>query len=243
MPDVTKGDFEIVEEGKRQAISTFSLVRIPVDRSLSTGLARETVEPDVVSNRVAVSGHIFLLLLDDLQTDPCRTHFVRQTAREFIERHVSANDMVAVAFTSGRSNAQDFTTSRTRLAAAIDRFSGVKLKGKTAAVIEAKDMNREVLDLRSRLRPPPPPEDPYAPERMMRAKASLEVLERMSEYLGGIRGRRKALVYLGEGIDHDLVDLVEINRPTVQRDVAGVRERMRDTIAAATRANVRHRFL
>jgi VWFA-related protein len=238
VPDLVKEDFEVIEEGKRQAISTFNLVRIPVDRSLSTGLARETVEPDVVSNRAAFSGRIFLLLLDDLQTDLSRTHFVRQTAREFIERHVSANDLVAVTFTSGRSSAQDFTTNRVRLTAAIDRFSGVKLKGKTAAMIEAKDLNRNVLDSRTQQRPPPPLDDPYAAERMMRAKASLEVLERMSEYLAGIRGRRKALVYLGEGIDHELVEQVVIDRPSVQNDVAGVRERMRDAIAAATRANV-----
>ena len=40
VPDLAKEDFEIIEEGKRQAISTFSLVRIPVDRAMEVMLER-----------------------------------------------------------------------------------------------------------------------------------------------------------------------------------------------------------
>lgn len=235
--DLSQDDFRLVEEGKPQAISTFSLVRIPVDRTLSTGVARLDVEPDVATNRQPFDGRIFLLLLDDLQTDLSRTPFVRTAARAFVERHVSDNDLVAVTFTGSRSDAQDFTSSRSRLVAAIDRFTGRKLKSKTAARIEQRDTTRYVLEI-SPLKPPPPPEDPYAPERLLHARSSLAVLERMSEYLGGIRGRRKALVYIGEGIDHDLVEKIEIDRPTIRNDLAGVRESMRDAVAAATRANV-----
>lgn len=236
--DLTKDEFLIVEEGKSQALSAFSLVRIPVDRTLSTGVAREPVEPDVATNRRAFDGRIFMLLLDDLQTDLSRTHFVRQTAREFVERHVSDNDLVAVTFTGSRSDAQDFTRSRARLVAAIERFSGRKLKSKTAAMIEAKDMTRNVLELSPPAQPPPPPEDPYAAARHLHARSSLALLQQMSEYLGGIRGRRKVLVYVGEGIDHELVDPVAINLATISRDTAAVRESMREAVAAATRANV-----
>jgi VWFA-related protein len=234
VPDLKQEDFELVEEGKRQTITTFSLVNIPVDRSLSTGLARQAVEPDVTSNRQPFNGRIFLLLLDDYQTDLSRTPFVRKAAREFVEKHVSSTDLVAVVHTSGRKNGQDFTTSRTRLLAAIDSFSGTKLRSKTAAMSEDEDMTRNVMKTASNVIP----QDPYATERMIHAKASAEVIQRMSEYLSGIRGRRKALVYFGEGIDHELIDVVQIDAPTVQRDTAGVREAMRNAVAAATRANV-----
>jgi VWFA-related protein len=232
--DLKKENFLVVEEGKAQAISTFSVVNIPVERSLSTGLAREAVEPDVVSNRQPFNGRIFMLLLDDLQTDLSRTPFVRQAVREFVERHVSDQDLVAITFTGIRSDAQDFTTSRSRLLAAVDSFSGTKLRSKAAAMSEDQDMTRLVMKTESTQLP----QDPYVNERMVHAKASANVLQRMSEYLAGIRGRRKSLVYFGEGIDHELIDPVRIGDPTVQRDTAGVRQAMRDAVAAATRANV-----
>ncbi len=99
-------------------------------------------------------------------------------------------------------------------------------------------MTKNVLDLSPPGQPPPSPEDPYAAERHLHARSSLAVLERLSEYLGGIRGRRKVLVYVGEGIEHELVDVIDVNRVTISRDTAGVRESMRDAVAAATRANV-----
>ncbi len=104
--DLTRDDFRIVEEGKPQAIAAFTLVRIPIDRTLSTGVVRQQVEPDAASNRQAFDGRIFMLLLDDLQTDLTRTPFVRKAAREFVERHVSDNDLVAVTFTGSRSDAR-----------------------------------------------------------------------------------------------------------------------------------------
>jgi VWFA-related protein len=235
--NLSRDDFRVVEEGKPQAISTFSLVRIPIERRDSTGVERDAPEPDVATNRRAFDGRIFMLLLDDLQTDLSRTHFVRTAARAFVERHVSDNDLVAVTFTGSRSDAQDFTSSRSRLVAAIDRFAGRKLKSKTAAMIEQKDMARNVLQL-SPDKKAADPEDPYAAERHLHARSSLGVLERMSGYLGGIHGRRKALVYFGEGIDHELVDKLVVDRPSISQDVAAVRQSMRDAVAAATRANV-----
>lgn len=235
--DLAKDDFRIVEEGKPQAIAAFNLVRIPIERTLSTGLAGALVEPDVATNREGFDGRIFMLLLDDLQTDLSRTPFVRKAAREFVERHVSGNDLVAVTFTGSRSDAQDFTGSRARLVAAIDRFTGRKLKSKTAAMIEEDDMTKNVMEL-SPDKKPRVSEDPYAAERHLHARSSLSVLQTMADYLGGIRGRRKGLIYVGEGIDHELVDVIDVGRVTIKRDTAGVRESMRDAVAAATRANV-----
>jgi VWFA-related protein len=234
VPDLTRDDFQVIEEGKPQQIAAFAMMHIPVAPPAPGRAGSPTIEPDAVSNHQPFEGRIFLLLLDDLQTDITRTRFVREAAREFIEQHVAPNDVVAVAFTSGRSMGQDFTASRARLRAAIDRFSGNKLMSRTAAMIREKDMTREVL----KAGPPPPVRDPYETERMVHARASLSVVAQMSEFLGGIRGRRKALVYFGEGIDHELVDVVNVDQATVQRDTAGVRQAMRDAVAAATRSNV-----
>jgi VWFA-related protein len=230
---LTRDDFQVIEEGKPQQITAFSMVHIPVERLGPVRSKSAVMEPDVASNHAPFDGRIFLLLLDDLQTAASRTPFVRRAARDFVEQHVAANDLVAVSFTSGRSMGQDFTTSRARLLAAVDRFTGTKLTSRTAAMIQEAAMTQNVL----KTKPPPRPRDPYEFEREVHATTSLRVLERMSEFLSGIRGRRKALVYFGEGIDHELMGVIDPDGVD-QRDTGSVTAAMRDAVAAATRSNV-----
>ena len=215
-------DFQVLEEGRPQQIAGFSMVRVPVEPSPAPSIpALHTPEPDAFSNEVTFNGRLFLLLLDDLHTDLSRTRFVRKAAREFIERHVAPNDLVAITLTSGRSTGQDFTSSRARLLAAIERFTGSKLQSPTAAMIETKSMEWYILETETpssrELR------DPYKSEREVRTLGALRTLELMSEFLGGIRGRRKALLYFGEG------------SPVESTEIVDARQR---AIAAATRANV-----
>jgi VWFA-related protein len=234
VPGLTRDDFRVIEDGQPQAITAFSMMHIPVERPPVVHPGRAAVEPDSASNHVPFDGRIFLLLLDDLQTAPSRTSFVRRAARDFIERHVAANDLVAVSFTSGQSMGQDFTASRGRLLAAVDRFTGHKLTSKAAAMIQHEYMTRQVLKT---TKPPPRARDPYEIEREVHATTSLRVLERMSEFLSGIRGRRKALVYFGEGIDHELMDVIDPEGLELS-DTGSVRAAMRDAVGMATRSNV-----
>ena len=233
VPGLTKEDFQVIEEGKPQTIAAFDLVRIPVDPTPPPLSPIISPEPDTVTNREPFTGRLFLLLLDDLQTDVSRTQIVRKAARDFIERHQGANDLVAVAFTSGRSAGQDFTGQRSRLVAAVDRFTGVKLPSATKS--KAEDL---VLELMKPVEVQQPPQDRFEAERALRAKSSLNSLRTLSEYLAGIRGRRKVLVYLGEGVDYDFVDPIEPNVMTIARDVGGITSALRDAASAATRGNV-----
>ena len=58
-------------------------------------------------------------------------------ARELIEKHFAPNDMAAITYTSGRTDgAQEFTSDRAALLAAIDKFQGRKLR---STVIEKAD--------------------------------------------------------------------------------------------------------
>ena len=54
----------------------------------------------------------------------------------------------------------------------------------------------------------------------------------MADYLAGVRGRRKAVVYFSEGIDYDIDNTIQ------NRYASEVRDEMQSAIAAATRANV-----
>ena len=66
---------------------------------------RQEIDPDVRSNTDGPVGRIYVLLLDDLHTAFQRSNEVRRMARQFIERSVGANDLVAVVHSSGRAEA------------------------------------------------------------------------------------------------------------------------------------------
>ena len=69
-------------------------------------------------------------------------------------------------------------------------------------------------------------------ERGHRAQQVLGALKRLAEVMGGIRGRRKAIVMFSEGIDYPIYDIFGSQAATT------VMMATRDAIAAAARANV-----
>ena len=78
-----------------------------------------------------------MIVLDDLDISPLRTALVKKSAREFVERHFGANDLAAVVYTSGRTDAtQDFTNDRALLLAAIDKFVGRRLRSAAVEALE-----------------------------------------------------------------------------------------------------------
>jgi VWFA-related protein len=200
--DLTKDDFQVSEGGTAQSITAFSRVDVPIERPDPPLFRRVVVEPDVRSNRDAFNGRVFLIVMDDLQTDFRRTSRTAAAARQFVRRYVGANDMVAVVTTGGSTGAaQEFTSSQARLIAAIDKFMGQK--------------GHDSIDM----------------ERVMKARNTYETLKGAVEFLAPVHGRRKAIIWFGEGVDYD------IGNPSV-RDADVVRTAMTSVITAANRANV-----
>jgi VWFA-related protein len=225
--DLTRDEFQILEEGKPQTISVFSKVDIPVERADPPLFAASPIEPDVRSNREEFNGRVFVIVLDDVQVDVRRTPRVKAAVRQFIQRSLGVNDMAAIVQTGGRlSGSQDFTSSRRLLLAALDKFAGQKLPSATLGKIDDYYRNREMRGAGEK------PQDPDDMQRGYNARRTLGTLKNVAEYMSGIRGRRKAVVWIGEGIDYDINNVFE------SRDASTVLEETRDVIAAATRANV-----
>src|SRR5262245_30565790 len=123
--DLTEKDFQIFEDKAPQAIKVFTRVNLPVERQDAPLFKTSPIEPDVSSNRDEFNGRVFVLVLDDLQTDFRRSTRVRAAARQFVERYIGANDLAAVVYTGGVSDhGQEFTNSRARLIASVNKFSG-----------------------------------------------------------------------------------------------------------------------
>src|SRR4029078_347456 len=67
--------------------------------------------------------------------------------------------------------------------------------------------------------------------RYNNARNSLRTLKNISDFMAGMRGRRKAVVYFSEGINYNLFD--PINNP----HATDVQHELRDLAAAAPRSN------
>ncbi len=124
-------DFQISEDGKPQRIQTFGMVDIPVRPArppLYLGPEAIPIDPDVSSNRQALDGRLYLIVLDDYHVAPLRTQNARNLARRFVLEKLGPDDQAAVVVTSGLLDAtQEFTSNRRLLLEAIERFTGQKV--------------------------------------------------------------------------------------------------------------------
>jgi VWFA-related protein len=222
--DLTAADFVLLEDGKPQTIQSFSRVNaaFPVP---TVAVEAPTVAPDVRSNVAGFSGRVYLLVLDDLQTTPLLAPQTRAGARNFVERYLTDTDIAAVVFTSGRTAAaQDFTSDRRRLLAAINKFSGTRLTSlavSSGEVDQSQSGGRRQADVSG----------PNDIERASAARNSLDALRRYARMLEPSPGRRRALIYFSEGLDYDISAFANSN-------AAMILDATRAVIAAAARANI-----
>ena len=141
---------------------------------------------------------------------------------------MGANDTAAIVYTSGRSDvAQEFTNSQRRLLNAVDKFMGRKLRSSTLERLDEEQRTRGTRQQGDRI------DDPFDQERAMTARTTLDSLRNLSNYLAGISGRRKAIIYFSEGVDYDIYDVF-----STSGGASAVLQASRDAVAAATRANV-----
>ena len=239
--DLNSDDFEIYEDGQLQAATVFSLVDLPVVQPFTPANADAPIEPDVRATTGAFDGRLYILLLDDLHTSITRTSHVRDVAGEFIDEYLGVGDLGAVIFTSGRQEAgQVLTGSRRLLKEAIDRFQGRKLPSAGAEKLalhitrqnlligdEEQQRTNEGLQAARTIR------DPFDQERAFNVRRALQSIETLSNWLGDVQGRRKALLFFSEGFDYD------VYQPFNQgREGMSLIHETREATAAAQRANV-----
>jgi VWFA-related protein len=237
--DLTLDDFEVREDGRPQKITAFSTINIPIERADRPLFGSAPIEPDVRTNS-GTEGRIYMIVLDDLHTTFTTTPRVKAALRNFIEEDFGTNDLAAVVFTSGGQAGTEFTNSRRQLLAAIDRFSGRNLQPEALAIAEALG-NRPPDEFRSGARGSGAanpsdlsgiPGDPFEQERAYNARTTLTQIRKLAEFMEGIRGRRKTLLLISEGISYDILDVFANSSAGLVHDLA------KDAAAAATRANV-----
>ena len=141
-------------------------------------------------------------MLDDLHTDFTRTPRVKAAARRFIEQNFGTNDLAAVVFTGRGEDAQDFTNDQRLLLRAIDKFQ----RPEAAVGHDQQAAGRA----RQPRRPATlgPGDDNDEQERAFRARNAMATIRRLAEFMAGVRGRRKAMLLVGEGVDYNIYEAV-----------------------------------
>ncbi len=245
-------DFQVLEDGKPQKVQAFGLVDIPNTRPrkpLYLDPGAPPIEPDVAVNKQVLDGRLYLVVLDDYHVAPLRSQNVKNLARRFVLEKLGPDDQAAVVVTSGLlRGSQDFTQNRRLLLEAIDNFVGQKLP--SSAVLRNEKMSRAMdgkgqpvddtgdpttVDATNRFVP-----DDLATERTFQARQALNSLRSIVEWMSAIQGRRKALIYISEGVDYNLYDIFTGGDPTIFNfeNFNMVQTETWDTISAASRSNV-----
>jgi VWFA-related protein len=243
---LTRNDFEVFEDGKPQKIDMFSLVEIPVEKTERFLVSNRPVSTDSRSNREPFAGRLYVIVLDDQDVSVMRTSQTKKAARQFVEQYMGANDLAAVIHTSGRTDAaQEFTSNKDLLLAAIDKFVGRRMRSLT---LERLDQYYQTIAMQPTSDSPSSDNqsqptdvgghgrlsDPSDFERGFRATGVLDTLKNTSEFLASVRGRRKAVVFFSEGIDYPITDLFGSANAT------DVIRATRDAVTMAARANVNY---
>jgi VWFA-related protein len=226
---LTVDDFEILEDGEPQTIDAFTYVNIPIERAERPLFAAEPITPDVQSN-TEVEGRVYVFVLDSYHIDPTRSLRVKTSLRKFVEGNMGVNDVAAVVFLGGSpEDGQDFTRDPRLLLVSIDKFFGRKLSSPTA--VRTQEFNRPAVQALLETGRAGLLQDPLEFERTYRAREAMDTIAKLAEFMEGVRGRRKTMILVSEGLLFNVYD-------PFSASASAVLDESRDAIAAATRANV-----
>jgi VWFA-related protein len=119
VPDLGIRDFEVLQDGRRQTIST--LAYVPAD-DLSPFTSGGTTPPGVVRSPSANEvRRTIAIVVDDLGLSFESTYRVREMLQKFVDREVRPGDLVAILRTgAGMGTLQQFTIDRRMLRAAVE---------------------------------------------------------------------------------------------------------------------------
>jgi VWFA-related protein len=118
--DLTAGDFELKEDGKRQEISNCAFV--PTEIPKATPGPSETAAAPAAQPQAGEVQRTVALVVDDLALDMQSIVTVRNGLATFVEKQIQPGDLVSVVRTgSGTGALQQFTTDKRILRAAVDR--------------------------------------------------------------------------------------------------------------------------
>jgi VWFA-related protein len=245
---LTRDDFEVYQDGKKQPVALVNLIEHPIPTTLTPP---ETLpaDPDVATNAGANEGRIYVLVLDGLHITERNRLKVVSAARLFVEQYLGDTDMMAVLHIGGTAPySQDVTRSRARLLASIDKFRASNMLPSESRTISETSQGTQISvtnDDGSTTTTSLIVADLFENERALQTTQTLSALEQISNRLGTIRGRRKALIFISEGFTSpqgtstqsiDAVDQINASRSRALADQ--IERSLQDATRAAALGDV-----
>lgn len=118
--NLTKDDFEVLEDNRPQAISFFSVENI--GKASQSRAASETAPASLRVPQKDI-GRTIVLFVDTMHIQFDTLEATRQTLRRFVDEQMTDRDLVAVVTTSGTLGLmEEFTRNKQLLRSAIDRL-------------------------------------------------------------------------------------------------------------------------
>lgn len=126
---LTEDDFEVLEDGKPQFITSFSYVSMvkPADKSTTdtatSTKAKNAVTPPPPPFKPSEPHRTIAFVYDDIGSSAVTIGSVRKQIRKFVEEEMQPNDLVAIIRTGGEVGAlQQFTNDKRILLRAVENF-------------------------------------------------------------------------------------------------------------------------
>lgn len=217
---LTAGDFEITEDGRPQAITTFDSEEIlsavaPADTPAPAVLDRAGPPQAAAADArdvVDLPGRRLIVLFFDLSSmQPEDVERAAGSARNYIDDEMSPADLLAIASLNQTLEVnQDFTADKEALRAVLDRFSGVDATPESP-IAEEVDPEADPADL--------PLDDSEL--SLFNNDRRLRALQVLAEALGPVQ-QKKSIVYFSSGMS---------------RSGSDNQIELRATVNAAVRAN------
>lgn len=185
--DLAKDDFEVLEDGVKQELTSFVLVHGGRVFTSQTAVAAAPVREGIIlppSRPVNdTAGRIIIFVIDDLHMEFRDTHRIRRLFRDMAKELVHDGDLFGIVSTGTSSIAIDLTYDRTRMEEAANKITGGGLK--PSEIIQQSSTG----------------ETPQ--EVMHRANVAFETVYQMVTNLEQTHNRRKAVVLISNGYDFD----------------------------------------
>ncbi len=223
VPDLTKEDFEIYEDGVKQDIVSMTLshggrvtnVMAPPPPPPPEGI----ILPPARAKNNDVSGRIFLFFVDDLHLQFHNTGRVRELFTKISKQLVHEGDMFGIVSSGPSSIAVDMTYDRSRLSEAIKKMAGNELK--PTDIING------------------PSGSDGPSEVKYRAHVAFSTVSDVLTNLEQVHNRRKALVYVSDGYDFNpfqdaRLGLMDPNSPFAQNEFAKGQNQMNQQSGQST---------
>ena len=182
--DLTAADFEVLEDGKPQAIEQFRLIRIdgnprpgdPPPRDIRT---RFDEELELSRDEV----RLFVFFFDDYHVRLGNSLSVKEPLIRFVQTQLRPTDVVGMMYPLTPVDGISFTRNPATIISAIERFEGRKFDYRPRNQFEEQYARA-----------------PSEAVEQIRNQVVMGALRGLATRLGGLREGRKAIIYVSEGL-------------------------------------------